>query len=387
MQETRTDRAGAFVLHGLVGGWYQIDAIAPGLIVVPESTVTFGSDVGLTGARGVIGRAGGPAVDVRVAAVASVAIRVTDATSGGTLPHASVLYSIPEGLEPVMRSPSSMNSEVVLANGRKYTIDEVDLPQGVQARFVLSRSHPIAAGTMCKATVICGGYETREVETPLTPVGTSDSVPIDTVSLEPSRDTGGLRFLCHDRHGKPVNGPFPLVLEQVNAQRPLVVPVRFGRDGAGDPVALPIGRYEIRAAAKPGRTPIEGTEATVAAGSVADVPLRLGDIGGFEIRVEDERGSPVEDFGVNVALGHEPILPSAGIDGNAYVVRGIPVLVPGLGGAWRGQTVGYREGPVTIEIWRHGYRPARVFTEAKAGEIASVRIVLESDPASPWPNR
>lgn len=386
-QETVTDGSGSFVFRGLPAGWYQLDAIAPGLAVVPDTTMMLGSEVALAGARGTVARAGGGGVQVRVAAVASVAVRATEATSGRALPHANVFFSVPDGLELVVRSPASMNAEIMLVNGRAYSAHEADLTEGVQARLVLSRSYPIEPGTRCKTKVMCAGYEAVETNAEVVPLGTTEGLPVQEVLMRPLEETGGARFVLHDRKGVPVQAAMSLVLENTDRQETLVVPIRFGADGRSDTIALPIGPYEVRAAAKPERTPVVPAEAVIVKDQVREVPLALGNVGGFALTVQDRSGMRVDDFGVCTELGHQPIEATAGVEANAYVIRGVPVLVPGLGGAWRGQTVGYREGPVTIEVTRHGYRPIRIFAEATAGEITPVLVVLEEDPGISWGGR
>lgn len=139
----------------------------------------------------------------------------------------------------------------------------------------------------------------------------------------------------------------------------------------------------MRAAARPDWTPLEPVEVTVVEGAVSDVTLTLRDWAGFALTVVDEQGVALDDLGVTATAGHAPVEAGIAEEGGRVVLRGkFPSLVPGLGAAWRGQIVGYREGPVTIEIVRHGYRPCHILTDARAGELVSIRAVLAADPGS-----
>ncbi len=381
LQETTTDERGAFALHGLPEGWYQLDVLEPGLTVIPEKTMPVGStDLLFAASRGVVVRTGAAPVEIRVAALAAVAVRVSNARSGHAVLFAYVSLYLPEGFKLVHASPLSMNSEVVLLNGHTYSIDGSDLPQGVQARYAISASYPIPENSRVRVKVIAPGYETLATSFPLVALGHRSGIPIHEIRLKPRLETGSVKFRLADRNGLPVRHVFHLVPELVDGPPPGgAVPVRFDVQGEGEPIALPVGTYVVRVAGSGKWTPVEPVTVDVRPGAVSEAQLTLKDYGGFDLTVVDEDGRPVDNFGVSTALGHQPIKPRVDTQSGSVAFSGLPVLVPGLGDAWRGQVVGYPDGPVTIEVTRHGYRKKRILTEARGGEMIPLRVVLEAD--------
>jgi len=383
-QETTADENGTFELEGLSDGWHQVDVVAPGLAVVPARIVPFGTEVMLAGARGVVARTGDTSVRIHVAPVGVVAVRIVDGATGSALPYAFVTFSPQHDLQLLHRSPASMNSGIVLAAGRTYSIDGADLASGVEARFVLGRSFPLAEDLRCRVNVQWRGYQKRAVDLPVVPLGTSEDVVPHDIVLTPARETGSVRFFLHDRHGTPVRCAFKLVMHPLQGPpADHAFPVRWS-DGKSEPLAFPVGAYEVRVATGATWTPIEPQEVRVEAGKRRKVYLELKDYGGFALNVVDEAGTAVNDFGLSIGLGHQPIEVGVREDQRGFAVKGLPVLVPGLGQAWRGQAVGYPEGPVTIEVIRHGYLPRRIHTEARAGKIRTIEVELVADPEATW---
>jgi len=384
-QSTRSDEDGRYVLRGLESGWYQLDVAEPGLCVVPRDTLPAGNHIAFVGERAVFALAGGPEAEIRVAAIAYLAVRVVDGDSGHRLPAASVQFAIPAGFRPIYSGPASNNSYVFLSNGRAYCARPSLLEQGTFVQLLVSNSYPIPTGGEGTAHLAHRQYAETRAAVPLRALGVSEGFEFRDVTLQSAERMGGVRLTLTDRDGRRVRHEAKLVWESGPTwEQREVLPAHFGGDGRTCVMARPAGRYRIRVASNPKWVPVQPIEIEVRAGEVTESRLVLQDFGGFDLRVLDSGGRELDDFGVRTALGHNRIEGKMEQRESSLVVTGIPIRVPGLGPRWPAPIMGYPEGPVTIEIERAGYKPRRIHAQARAGYIVPLEIRMEPTAAAQW---
>lgn len=390
LQTATTDARGGVQFHGLRHGLYQIDVTAPGLAVVPPVLRSVGRELLYFGPRGTVAKTGSSHVKVHVVPLGSVAVRVTDAANNYAVPSARVGFVLPEEYRALAQSPLSLNSEVALANGRLFSVHGGDLAQSVHARLLVGRKYPATTDATCRVQVRAPGYGGIDIDVPIASVGASSGLAIEDVALATQDGTGpvgGVRLRLLDVTGRPIRRHvMPLVFQAEDSEVVrFAYQIRFDNDGNSDVLSIPAGSVGVRGAAPVGRTPISPKQFTVREGKVTEVELRLVEIGGFELAVADEHGHPIGDFGVRTSLRGSTNADENGLskDG-AHLTRATWVQVPGLGGAWRGQHVGYRPGLLSIEVTRHGYAPFRTTLDCVAGTISALEVVLERDASAEW---
>ncbi|HEX5138282.1 MAG TPA: hypothetical protein VFY93_15005, partial [Planctomycetota bacterium] len=107
------------------------------------------------------------------------------------------------------------------------------------------------------------------------------------------------------------------------------------------------------------------------------------------VQVTDSLGMSLDGYGLRVGPGHHAVDierhrdPQTG----AMVTTGLTDPAPGHGRG-REDVRFLRDmqggGPITVEAFRHGYEPARVFAYLSAGEVTTVRVVLVESPDADW---
>jgi hypothetical protein len=384
---------GAFAFDGLAPGTYQIDTVQAGLVVAPGSCDLDERDI-LTDHRQIVALAGDSGVTVRVYPMAVAALRLVDATTRAPVLHATVVPIASDAAPwPGSGLPTAGN-RVFVSGGRTVDLQPDHLASGVVALPYLARAWPVPDALMATLSVSAPGYRDVRVAIPLAAAGTGDLSPV-TVELAPVRPTGKVRFKFVDRDGQPI-GPVGVgaYLHKADGTEAVPVYLRFDPQGSTGSVAGPVGEWTLTTDSRGAYGRTEGRSVIIEQAPVVidgtqdlETRVRLNDrCAAIVLDVVDDWGDAIDDVGILTQAGHHPIAPRfvyrAGSKG--LLISGIFLEPPGLGQRLRRVLFWDVAEPLTVEAYRHGYRPARQFLTPEPGSVSLVRVTMVADPDCRW---
>lgn len=370
---------GTFLIDGCQPGWYQVEAVAEGLTSVVRPA--------LDGPGGVSGpawaRAGDENVTLTVLPVAAATLRLVDSKTGYTIPYAdfSIRIEAPAGFERLVPIP------LCLSNGVPFG-DNMALPQSVYPYAFITPTWPIRDEQVL-ASVEVPGYGEARAQVPLVPLGRVATPHV--LRLDPDCAVGGCVFELRDRSGRPA-GPTTIFVGVERGGIPAPnLRLRFDERGRTEPLALSAGDYVGVALHPDSLGPIERAPFLVRSGESTDVTLQLAACG-ILVEVVDQRGVEIDGYGLRIGPGHEPVAirrfrdPVTG----SMVTTGLTYPPPGRGTTESiirflvGENGTVKDGPATVEAFRHGYERSRTYINLVAGEVSRVRMVLSEAPDADW---
>ena len=380
VQTTLTDKQGRFVIRGCQPGWYQVEAVAPGL-----ASVGLPIAGGTVGTSTVIVRAGGPSVEFGMFLFYIGTIRIVDKSMGRPVAtgYPNVTFArIPRQLERIIPIPLG------LSNGVTFGAQRAD-PTGVFRYGFYAREvedEPKAV-ILIPADVSVEGYEDVSIVLEARLVG-SNSGPQD-VQLENDEPIGLCNFILTSSDGGQPVGPTSLYVDCTTGTSGgvRVLRLKFDERGETGPVPLPVGPVVVRAPdAAEFAGGVEEQRGEIRREGIETVRLRIG-WGGLLVTVVDGAGIALDDYGLRVGPGHGPVrMERKFLKGGTSRLTGL--TYPGSGVGHFPVVVRFpvttREGPITIEAFRHGYAVARRFANLEAGRVTRVEIALTADPEAKW---
>lgn len=382
MQEAVTRVDGRFTMSGLPPGVFQFELVSAGLVTIPASAAVTGPHWSFGGVdRAVFADSRSSAEVVLRALPVACAIMRAEAADGSVVVGAGVEAHAADGLLP-WTGQLMANREVVVANGRRFDGRSISLGTGEVALLFAALQWPIA-GKSVRVTVRADGWRMATAEIPLQPAGAVEQVGVSRVLMIAEHPSGSIVLEAVDAMGRRIGDVCSGVsVNALGGGRSHYINLRTGADGSSSAIALPIGSYEVgcdEAGGAPaweaGSFEIRESEKTVVRLTLAAAAVR--------VSVVDDSGLHLDDVGLLMGVGHEPVRQDFRRDGTMITITGLFSQCPGLG-PLPASVRCLRPGPWTFEAFRHGYEPAQVMCDLKAGKVAEVAIPMRARPEAEW---